>query len=81
MSDFYHHALCEMRSSFSAVVLFSYLAVHEFKVDSFQRDLQQSTFTSFHVLDGELSAQLWTCRKPQMSLQLVQIINPPFSRK
>lgn len=51
---------CEMRSSFSAVVLASYLAVHEFKVDSFQCDLQQSTFTSFHVLDRELSAQLWT---------------------
>ncbi len=56
--------LCEMRSSFSAVVLASYLAVHEFKVDSFQCDLQKSSFTSFHVLDGELSAQLRTWRKP-----------------
>lgn len=46
--------LCEMRSRFS------YLAVHEFKVDPFQCDLQQSTFTSFHVLDGKLSAQLRT---------------------
>lgn len=52
--------LCETRSSFSALVLASYLAVHEFKVDSFQCDLQKSTFTSFHVLDRELSAQLRT---------------------
>lgn len=59
---------CEMRSSFSAVVLASYLAMHEFKVDSFQCDLQQSTFTGFHVLDRELSAQLWTWRIPHLSL-------------
>lgn len=33
----------------------SYLAVHEFQVDSFQRDLQQPPFPSFHVLDRKLS--------------------------
>lgn len=55
--------LCEMRGSVSAVVLASYLAVHEFKVNSFQCDLQQSTFTGFHVLDGKLSAQLRPWRK------------------
>lgn len=33
----------------------SYLAVHEFQVDSLQRDLQQPTFASFHVLDRKLS--------------------------
>lgn len=67
--------LCGMRSSFSAVVLASYLAVHEFKVDSFQRDLQQSTFARFHVLDGKLSAQLWPWRKPKRSLKLLRIIH------
>lgn len=33
----------------------SYLAVHEFQVDSLQRDLQQPTFASLHVLDRKLS--------------------------
>lgn len=32
-----------------------HLAVHEFQVDSLQRDLQQPTFASFHVLDRKLS--------------------------
>lgn len=33
-----------------------YLAVHELEVDALQCDLQQSTFSRFHVLDGELAA-------------------------
>lgn len=41
----------------------SYLAVHEFQVDSFQRDLQQAAFPALHVLHRELPAQLWTCSK------------------
>lgn len=64
MTDLYFHALV-----FSAVVRASYLAVHEFKVDSFQSDLQQTTFTSFHVLDGKLSAQLRTWGTQQRSLE------------
>lgn len=68
--------LCEMRNSFSALVLASYLAMHEFKVDSFQCNLEQSTFTSFHVLDRKLSAQFRTCRKPNQSLDLVHMIKP-----
>lgn len=39
----------------------SYLAVHEFQVDSFQRDLQQAALPGLHVLHRELSAQLRTC--------------------
>lgn len=62
-ASFIFHALLWDESSFSAVVLASYLAMHEFKVDSFQCDLQQSTFASFHVLDRELSAQLRTWRR------------------
>lgn len=50
--------LCEMRGCFSAVVMASYLAVHELQIDSFQRNLKQSTFTGFHVLDGEFTAKL-----------------------
>lgn len=33
----------------------SYLAVHEFQVDSFQCNLQQPSLPSFHVLDRKLS--------------------------
>lgn len=39
----------------------SYLAVHEFQVDSFQCDLQQAAFPGLHVLHREFPAQLRTC--------------------
>lgn len=59
--DWFHAMVCDVHLFLHpSLVLASYLAVHEFEVDSFQRDLQQSSFTSFHILDRELSAQLWT---------------------
>lgn len=57
--------VCEMRKEWllCSAEMDPYLAMHEFKVDSFQSDLQESTFTSFHVLDREFSTQFWTWRK------------------
>lgn len=60
--------LCGMSASFSAQVLASHLAVHEFEVDSLQSDLKKSTFPGLHVLDGELSAQFWTWWKKSSTL-------------
>lgn len=49
-----------VRRPVPAVGAASHLAVHEFQVDSFQRDLQQPAFASFHVLDRKLSTEFWT---------------------
>lgn len=66
--------VCEMKKEWllCSAEMTPYLAMHEFKVDSFQSDLQESTFTSFHVLDREFSTQFWTWRKHLQFNQLQQ---------
>ena len=51
------------------VIQASYLAVHEFEVDAFQGDLQQSSLARLHVLHRELSTQLWTYGERGRSLK------------
>lgn len=55
------HACLWDGGSVRAQAAASYLAVHEFQVDSFQRDLQQAALPGLHVLHRELSAQLRAC--------------------
>lgn len=47
----------------------SYLAVHEFQVDSFQCDLQQAAFPCLHVLHREFPTQLRTCNETNHIVQ------------
>lgn len=74
--------VCEMKKEWlpCSAEKAPYLAVHEFKVDSFQSDLQESTFTSFHVLDREFSTQFWTWKNIS-SLTRYNMNAPSYSRQ